>query len=475
MSHTTLAVAALALLVLLGMGLEVLQRKKGVPDAIILLALGALAARVGGFEVSALGPTVPVFTTCALILLLFESALDIQFAELRGAARGTLALTCVSFLFCMLGVAAVGVLVLGLRPVVALLLGSILGGTSTSVVVPLVRGLALGREAQVVLTLESALNDVLCVVFTLALLGASTGEQVPLGPLLAQLGTDVLLSLLLGAAAGGALAFGLRAVRPHRASLMFMVAAVFLAYALAEALTHQGALACLALGVVLANAPVLLGRVPGAAGLRLTAGERAFASEGAFLTKVLFFVLLGARFQLESSWALVGAVLAVLAMLAARPWAVRLSLSTERFSRRDAAVASVLLPKGMAAAVLATLPAQRGLPEAGSIATLVAAVIVVSILVSNLLAALAARKGPLLSGWVLSAFPGEGGRSVPATPGARPMRGPGAPPSWRTRGTPIAAEPPRAGMAAGAEEGKVPGVQPEAPPTLRPVPKGWPG
>lgn len=85
-------------------------------------------------------------------------------------------------------------------------------------------------------------------------------------------------------------------------------------------------------------------------------------------------------------------MLAVAALLLVRPWAVRTSLSPDRTSRRDASVAAVLAPKGLAAAVLATLPAQRGLPDGERIATVVGAVVVVSIVASSVLAALAARR-----------------------------------------------------------------------------------
>ncbi|NPC81522.1 hypothetical protein HPC49_25270, partial [Pyxidicoccus fallax] len=120
--------------------------------------------------------------------------------------------------------------------------------------------------------------------------------------------------------------------------------------------------------------------------------DREFVQEGAFLFKVLFFVYLGASFRVEDVSALVSGAVAVVALLLVRPWAVRASLPPRGTSRRDASVAAMLSPKGMAAAVLATLPAQRGLPGGERIATVVGAVVVVSIVASSVLAALAARR-----------------------------------------------------------------------------------
>lgn len=265
MSPATTALAALAVLVFIGLGLEVLQRRTGIPDALVLLFLGVLARQLGWLDVETLGGLVPIFTTSALVLLLFESAIDMRLADLRGAAANTLRLTVVSYVFSAIVVAGVAILVLQLPLLHALLLGSILGGTSTS----------------------------------------------------------------------------------------------------------------------------------GPAGLR--EADRGFVQETAFLMKLLFFVYLGASFRVtDLGGLLMGALAAAAILLLARPLATRLSLSVKRASRRDAMVCAVIAPKGLAAAVLATLPAQRGLPGGERIATVVAAGVVVSIVASSLLSVFAARPRGLL-------------------------------------------------------------------------------
>ncbi|NMO22568.1 cation:proton antiporter domain-containing protein, partial [Pyxidicoccus fallax] len=265
MTHATWVLAGLAVLLLVGKGLQVLQRRTGIPDALVLLALGALAAQSGVLDVRGLGKLVPVFTTSALVLLLFEGAIDVRVEELRRSARATLLLTCVSFVLSTLAVAVVGFLLLGMDVLQALLLGSILGGTSSSVVVPLVRGLRLGKDLQLVLTLESALNDVLCVVGALVLLALCQGQALDGWTLTLGLGRDIGAALVLGVVCGGALALALGTLRGRGSSFMVLLAALFLVYALAEGLTGQGVLACLAFGMVLGSAPMLLAWAPGGA------------------------------------------------------------------------------------------------------------------------------------------------------------------------------------------------------------------
>jgi len=84
---------------------------------------------------------------------------------------------------------------------------------------------------------------------------------------------------------------------------------------------------------------------------------------------------------------------------------VRLTLR-QGFSKRDAAVAAIMTPKGLAAAVLAALPLQAGLAGGHTIQAVVYAIILFSILVTAILSFVVGRG---LIGfpwtWVFSSYP----------------------------------------------------------------------
>ena len=89
---------------------------------------------------------------------------------------------------------------MGLELNASLLLGSILGGTSSAVVIPLVKQLAIKKENEVVLVLESAITDVLCIVFALAFMESYKIGGVQVGKIVGKVISSFLLALMIGVA-----------------------------------------------------------------------------------------------------------------------------------------------------------------------------------------------------------------------------------------------------------------------------------
>ncbi|MGA9524148.1 MAG: cation:proton antiporter [Myxococcaceae bacterium] len=385
MANPTVILAVLAGLVFLGMALEEVFRRTGIPDVLILLLLGLAASVSGVIDVSKLAGIDRVFTTCALVLILFEGAVRLRLKDLTSAMGGATALTLIGFFATAAVIGLLGMTLFQMRPLAALALGCILGGTSSAVVIPMVQTLKMNQDTRIVLTLESALTDVLCIVFTLALTAALTAGELSWSTIGLDLAYGFIVALVIGALSGFAWAVWMRTLRKKRPSMLFVAAAVFLVYALAEALGTFGAIACLAFGVVLGNAESLMKSRPYADELGIYEGERFFLSEVAFLLKVFFFVYLGASLQLTGYEPIVFGGLTTLAIFAIRPFAVRLSMRPKTTPARDAKIASVLAPKGLAAAVLATVPLQAGVAEGKLIEAVTFGVVFFSIIAASAL------------------------------------------------------------------------------------------
>lgn len=383
--NPTLILASLALLVFIGLALEELFRRTGIPDVLLLLLLGIGLGAAGLFDPTRLNGLDRIFTTAALVVILFEGAVRLRLSELRSALAGVLRITLLGFGFATLTVGAVGFLLTG-DVLAGLLLGVIVGGTSSAVVIPMVQSMDLQANTRTSLALESAFTDVLSIVLALALTGALAAGTIEVGAIGSNIGLGLLGATLIGFGLGLLWAFGLRALRQRRASFLALGAAVFLVYALAEALGTFGAIACLAFGITLGNAPALA-RGEGA-NLDIAPGERLFLAEVAFLLKVFFFVYLGAALDLASWQPWFYGLLATAAIFLSRPLAVRLGLSKATTPQRDARVASVLVPRGLAAAVLASVPAQMGVDpaiastiESGAVGVILLSIVGASVLV----------------------------------------------------------------------------------------------
>jgi NhaP-type Na+/H+ or K+/H+ antiporter len=113
--------------------------------------------------------------------------------------------------------------------------------------------------------------------------------------------------------------------------------------------------------------------------------ERTFFAEIVFLIKTFFFVYIGLSIQLTNWWLVfTGLALTVVIFLLRIP-VVRLAAS-KQLPQLDAALMAVIVPKGLAAAVLATLPAQQGVEKGELIQGIVYAVILFSIILTALMA-----------------------------------------------------------------------------------------
>jgi potassium/hydrogen antiporter len=142
-----------------------------IPDILILIGIGILIGPVLGLITPAeFGIAGPLFTTVTLAVILFEGGLHLKIATIQSAFRGTIELTLVSFIATMLISAIILVYLHLLELLPALMLGAAIGGTSSAVVIPMIDYLNLGKESSAILSLESAITDVLCIVVMLTLL-----------------------------------------------------------------------------------------------------------------------------------------------------------------------------------------------------------------------------------------------------------------------------------------------------------------
>jgi cell volume regulation protein A len=384
MGNPTLVLAALAALVFIGFFLEEFFRKTGIPDVLMLLFLGVILGATGVLNLEKLNGLDRIFTTAALILILFEGAVRMKLSELTSALGGSLGLTVFNFIFSIGAVTAVSVFVLGFPLLTGVLFGVIMGGTSSAVVIPMVNILKMRTETRTALSLESAFSDVFCIVFALALVAALGAGSLDFRAIGIDLGYGLLGALAIGGAAGAFWAIGLRSLRKRRSSFLAIGAAVFLIYAAAEALGTFAAIAVLAFGIVLGNAERLAPKLP-AADLEVSHGERFFLSEVAVELKVVFFGFLGARLDLRGYEPFVFGLLITICILAVRIPTVRLALRPSITPKRDAVIATVMAPKGLAASVLAGLPKQNGIEHGALIEATTFGVVLFSIVAASAL------------------------------------------------------------------------------------------
>jgi cell volume regulation protein A len=378
-----------------------------IPDVILLIIIGICVGPVLGLASPALfGSVGPVFTTITLIIILFESGIALRLDMLKSAFGGAMTLAPVSFFLTMAVVAGFGVWLADLEILPAFILGAIVGSTSEAVVIPLVRQLRVKEETRTLLSVESSVNDVLSIVITVALVQAYVAGKFEIVSVSGKLIASFLVALVFGII--GALLWSVLLNRIHAIkNAMFTTPAfVFVIYGLVETLGFSGAIAALAFGVTIGNIERI--RIPifkttaSKEPVGLNETEKVFFSEVAFLLKTFFFIYLGLSLELISSWLIIVGLILTAVAFALRLPAVKLSIR-QRLPPRDLAVIAVMVPKGLAAVVLANIPFQQGVVGGEIIKNITYGIVLFSIVLTSFLSFLL-EKTPLpnLYAWMIS-------------------------------------------------------------------------
>lgn len=366
---------------------EIVFRKTGIPDVVWLIVVGLILGPITGTLTTArLSAIAPYFAALTLIVILFEGGSRLRIADLGQAALRALVLAVLTFVFAAvaLAVLSMGLKQVGLLPTAwswrhGFLLGSILGGSSSIVVMPAVAQARVPAKLANLVGLESAFTDAFCVVGAATLISllvpATAAELDPVSALARSFGTG----LAVGVVGGGLWLLALHLLHENEYASPITLAALLILYVIIGKAGGSAALGILAFAVIVGNAGWIARRVGLARDIDLGEDVRGFNRQLAFIIKSFFFTFMGA--MLAPPWSLLalGLVFGLLLLAARIPGVWGATLAGE-FSPTERRLITVCLPRGMAAGVLATLPVAAGVPETAWLPTTVFAAVVTTIM-----------------------------------------------------------------------------------------------
>lgn len=364
-------------------------RKTNIPDVLVLMLVGiVIGPALGIVSPVDFGKIGSLIATIALVVILFESGTSLNLGTLEKSLGTTGYLATACFILTTLIVGVIAYLVLDLALLPAVLLGVILGGTSSAVVIPMVNALRLAEKPATVLVLESALTDVLCIVGVFALLQIYTSGGVEPGKLIGSVLAALIFAAVIGIIGGIGWLLVLGKVRDFPNTISSTLAFVFIVYGATEFLGFSGAIASLTLGITLTNFEKFgLHRIQSIDRnlVPLNEMDLGFYREAVFLLKTYFFVYLGISIHFGAAeLALVGTSMVIIIYIM-RLALTRIIFNTQDYSLRDVSVTSMMAPKGLAAAVLAALPLEYGVVGGETIRDVTYMVVLVSIVLTAML------------------------------------------------------------------------------------------
>ncbi len=363
--------------------------KKKIPDVLLLLVIGVLMGPVLGLvSPEDFGAVGGVFTSVTLVVILFEGGTGISIGDLRRSWQSTVSLTASSFVVAATVSAAICSF-FGMDLLNSIILGSILAGTSSAVVIPLAQQLKLTNTTRTTLILESAITDVLCIVFAFAFINAKLmGSGLNVGKVAGNVIASFVLASLLGYIGAMIWASLLQKIRMLRNSMFLTPAYLFIIYGLAEVLGYSGAIASLAFGITIANMEhfhfKFLEKYQKNKNLKLNENETSFIGEISFVLKTFFFVYIGISIPFSDGKCIMIGALITVALFVFRIITAKF-FSPKDSNGYDKSVIATMIPKGLAAAVLASVPEQMGLEGGEMIKYITFSVVLFSILLCSVL------------------------------------------------------------------------------------------
>lgn len=366
---------------------SLLFSKKKIPDVLLLMLIGILIGPVLQIITTAdFGKIGPVMTTVTLVFVLFNGGLDIKGEDLRKSLRSTLTLSFASIFLTVIIIALVGYLY-HLSLLNSFILAFILCGIAATVVIPMTDYVKIGKSTKTTLILESALSDVVCLILSLALIDvARLDTTLNVGKIVGNIVSSFLIAALISLFGAMLWAIIIKRIRTLKNSMFLITAYVFIIYGITEILGYSGPIAALMLGIYIANIKdlhrKLFKRLKISENPMLNDGEKNFNSEIGFLLRTTFFVYIGISIPLDNVNTLwIGAVITILLIL--QRTFVAKHFAPKEANSYDRTIIATSVQKGLASAVLASLPLQYGIEGGEIIQSITFSVILISIVISS--------------------------------------------------------------------------------------------
>lgn len=370
MASTAVAVGAIGVILLLGVFLTLYSKKKSYPLTLLLLLVGILLGPVlGWFKPQDAIDIVSPFVTLALIMILFDAGYALKLHTLLKEITKPLIFGTLGVVFTIGLVALPFKFLLGISWYLAVLFGALLASTDLTIITPMLEALKIKPKLKRMLEIESTVNSILAAVFVIIVVnlleigGGLTFNILDVG--IRTLLYNIFVGVGIGLIGGFILLWVIKHATAEEKPHILFIAALFMAFAIAEIFGASGIAAALVIGIVFGNS-----------GIEMPGLIKSFGGEMELILITFVYVILGAIIDFGVILnSIFFAVLAILLVYLSRYLGLRLTRAKEFDSYKNMILLSS--PRGILCAVL-TLSYAALFPDSEVIIGLVFAVILVS-------------------------------------------------------------------------------------------------
>ncbi|MFA7134094.1 MAG: cation:proton antiporter, partial [archaeon] len=255
------AFIAMALIIFIGYFGMLFFKKTKISETLVLMLIGLIIGPffglVGEFEITLFEGFLPFFASFALMIILFEGGMHLNFFKTIRDLPGAFIFTIITFIATNFLIAIVWFFFTG-NLFEGVLLGAILGGTSSAIVIPLVSNTSANDQTKSLLGLESALTDALCVIMAVTMAEVIILSNLGGGGInLANVGSNLLSAFSIAAVVGGIFGFIwiklLVFLEKKPYEYLLTLAVILFMYSIVQFFGGNGAIAALVFGIILGN------------------------------------------------------------------------------------------------------------------------------------------------------------------------------------------------------------------------------
>ena len=339
--------------------------KTKIPDIIWVLGFGILLGPVlGYFDKELFLSLSPLMSTVALSIILFDAGLNLDIKLLFQALTKATILSITTILSVII---AVGYTLVFLMPSSftlkqGMLLGAMIGGTSTIAVFGVLSGLERIlhdiESTRTILVLESVVSDPLCIIASITLIRMIMMPGVSIEDSIKDILYTFVLSSALGLAMGQMWAEILDKLRGRPLNYIMTLAILFPAYIIAEKMIGEGGgpMAALTFGLMIANYGYITRKFGVTRNVKVDKRHlREFHEEITFLIKAFFFVYVGLIVTISGQYIKIG--LGILALILFIRFVVVNAVGKAlNFSSQEKILSTLVYASGLPAFVMSQLP-----------------------------------------------------------------------------------------------------------------------
>ncbi|WP_232686646.1 cation:proton antiporter [Halobacterium zhouii] len=382
MSASTIPLVAI--IVALGVAAQVLADRLQVPSVLFLILAGIVVGPevLGIVTLEAFGGpgALSGIVGLSVAIIVFEGAFHLKLSKLREAPGPTLRLVTVAAAISLLGTAVAVHFFLGADWDIAFLVGSLLVATGPTVITPILNVVPVRDRVEAGLETEGVVNDVTAAILAIVVFEVVINPDLTRAEIVQQFAARLGIGVFFGLVVAAVVWYLLREVNLSRGSApqnarLIVLAGALVAYGAADALRGEAGIAAVATaGVVLGNA-----------NLPYEEDIEAFKGDITLIVLSFVFIALAALLTFGDLLALGLGGLAVVAVVVfvLRPLGVFLSTRGGRYTRSEQLFMSVVGPRGIIPASVATLFAiQLQALGMGDAASLLVGVVFLTILLT---------------------------------------------------------------------------------------------